>query len=452
MVLAGSVGTIIDYYDFFIAATAASLIWPSVFFAGLPAAEVAFLSLFSFAALYLVRPLGAYFFGHLGDRLGRRDVLVLTLALTFVGVAGIAVLPPLGLTSVVLLILLRMIQGFGLGGEFGGVASWISEFAVQSRHRSFWTGWIAVSINLGVLLASGVFALAAGSMPRSALLAYGWRIPFVIGAVVLVAGGVIRWRLAESPLFEKLRGESKVMARPAESVLRERWKTIVLLTGSFVFVTGTMGMLLQGPYFLTLVTSGHTIGIASATEILTLASAAAVFSSLLGMTLGDIVGRKLTMVAFSAAGLVMLIPFYFSVETFDWATIALGATVFSFVATAGIGAQPALFAEQFPTRYRYSGAGMPYQLAGFIAGMLIGVVEPAIISAAGGVREAALPLFIVGGGVIAVGVVSQLFLRETKGISLTYEDQGNMPPGPGLPGSLRADGSPSHPKERTRLG
>lgn len=423
VILAASLGTTIDYYDFFIAATASSLVWPYVFFAGLNPGLVAFLSLFSFAALYIVRPIGAYIFGHFGDRVGRRDMLVLTLVLTFFGVFGIAILPPLGLTSIILLISLRMIQGIGLGGEFGGMASWISEFAAFSKRRSFWTGWIAVSINLGVVFASLVFAIVSGSMSRASLLSYGWRIPFIIGALVLVIGGVIRWKLSESPLFEEIKEKNQIERFPVNKVLKERWRTILLLCGSFVFVTGTGGMILQGPYFLSLVTAKHTISITLASEILTIAALGAIFSSLLGMTLGDVIGRKRTMIIFSGLSVILLVPYYLSIQTFEWPIIAVGATVWLFFATAGIGAQPALFVEQFPTKYRYSGAGMSYQMAGFVAGMLIGFVEPAIVSSSGGDVPAALPIFIVGGIVIAIGVICQFFLKETKDVSLYELDE-----------------------------
>lgn len=418
VVVAASLGNTVDYYDFFIAATAASLIWPSVFFIGLSHVLVAFLTLFSFASLYIVRPVGAYIFGHFGDRLGRRNMVVLTLVLMFVGVVGIALLPPLGLVSVILLIAFRMIQGVGLGGEFGGVASWVSEFTAASKRRSFWTGWIMLTVNLGVLLASGVFAMVAASMPRADLLSYGWRIPFVIGAIVLLAGGVIRWKLVESPLFVKVSQKKQIQRYPVNTVFREKWKTVVLLTGSFLFVIGASGMIFNGPYFLSLVTSMHNISITTASEIVARGAFAAVFASLLGMTLGDYLGRRRTLLIFTTLSLFALVPYYMSIRSFNPLLISIGAATWYFLASCGIGVQPAFFAEHFPTRYRYSGAGMSFQLAGFMGGMLIGFLQPAIVTSAGGNLPAAMSVFVLAGALTVIGIISQLLLSETKNIRL----------------------------------
>ncbi|MCG3109439.1 hypothetical protein L3N51_01731 [Metallosphaera sp. J1] len=146
VILASSLGTVIDYYDLFIVSTAASLVWPSIFFIGLNAAAKASLTLITFGITYIIRPVGAFIFGHFGDKIGRRDMLVWTLGLTALGVGGIAVLPDskvIGTSlAVSMLVLFRMIQGVGLGGEWAGASSFSIEFLSRSKHRAFLTGWI----------------------------------------------------------------------------------------------------------------------------------------------------------------------------------------------------------------------------------------------------------------------------------------------------------------------
>ncbi len=417
VILASSLGTVIDYYDLFIVSTAASLVWPSIFFTGLSTALKASLTLITFGITYITRPVGAFIFGHFGDKIGRRDMLVWTLGLTALGVGGIAVLPEskvIGTSlAVSMLVLFRMIQGIGLGGEWAGASSFSIEFLSHSRHRAFLTGWIQNGVNIGVLLASLAFTTVASIFNKTELLNFAWRIPFAIGLAILVLAIVIRLKIMESPLFQELKQRNQVEKQPILTALKEKWKLILLLLPTAFFIVGAPGLFVSGPYILDFVVAKtHAIPAASLSLAVSYAAGGGIFATILGSLLGDKLGRKTTMIISSVLVAIFLYPFYLMVGTLSYPLIVAGLVLINALYKLGDGVTPALFSELFPTKYRYSGSGIAYQLGSLVLGLVSVLVIPLLIGGKGIVVS--LPYIIDFG--IATAILTAItiyFAKET---------------------------------------
>src|SRR5580698_6393584 len=222
VVLASAFGTVIEWYDFFIYGTAAALVFGKLFF---PSSDpvVSTLAAFSvYAVGYLARPLGGIVFGHFGDRIGRRSMLVLSLLLMGLGTFAVGLLPTydqIGVLAPILLVVLRLIQAIGLGGEWGGAVLMVAESA-PARRRGFFGSLVQLGNPMGRLVATGVFALAS-QLPAPQFLAWGWRIPFLASAVLIAVGVVIRYQLNETPAFEAIRKARQISKLPVWDALSQ---------------------------------------------------------------------------------------------------------------------------------------------------------------------------------------------------------------------------------------
>ncbi|MFP3195596.1 MAG: MFS transporter, partial [Caldivirga sp.] len=243
-VLAAGLGTMMDYYDFLLAANAAGTVWLTLYFK--PAFKIPSLALsiaiLTYAISYVVRPLGAFIFGHMGDRMGRQSTLVLTLLLAFISMVGMGATPTyaqIGVYSVILLMLFRLILGLGFGGEWGGGATWVSELLMANGvgELGYWGGIYQTFGTAGIALASLAFSLTSILMPTGAFYAWGWRMLFYIGAVVVVVAAIIRYRFIESPIFMELAKGGKLLRQPAAAVLRREWGKVLLLALSWLYIT-----------------------------------------------------------------------------------------------------------------------------------------------------------------------------------------------------------------------
>src|SRR3984885_14663356 len=215
IVFASSVGTIIEWYDFLIYATAAALVFNKAFFPTIDPLAGTLAALGTYAVGFVARPLGAALFGHFGDRLGRKSMLVLTLSIMGLSTFCIGLLPTyasIGIFAPVLLILLRIIQGIGLGGEWGGASLMVLEHAPADK-RGFYTSFVQIGFPIGLVLATLVYSLAA-KLPDADFAAYGWRIPFLISIVLLAIGTFVRSRVPETPVFEGLKARDGLSSNP----------------------------------------------------------------------------------------------------------------------------------------------------------------------------------------------------------------------------------------------
>lgn len=418
VVFASSLGTIVDYYDLFIVSTAASLVWPSIFFTGLSATVKVSLSVITFGIVYITRPLGAIIFGHYGDRIGRRNMMVWTLILTVIGIGGIAALPDasvIGVSAAVgSLVTLRLVQGIGLGGEWPAASSLTLEYVALSKHRAFLTSWIQNGVNIGILLASLMFTLITTVFTHAQLLDYAWRIPFIIGIVILGVAIFIRLRIAETPLFENLKKENKIEKLPLLDSIKEKWKTLLLLIPAAFFVVGAPGIFVSGPYVIDFVTRLKTISDPQMSLAVAAASGIGIFFALAGSFLGDKIGRRLTLLISSVFVVVFLYPFELLLNTMNYGAIVIAIVLLNGFFKIADGITPTMFAEQFETKYRFSGSGLAYQLGSLVLGIISITLIPYVVGASHGVANSIGLITIVGIIAAALTAATAFVITETK--------------------------------------
>jgi MFS family permease len=409
-----ALGTYFEWYDNFIATTAAAIVWPVVFFAGAGEAMGYALSMASFGATYIVRPIGAYIFGHVGDKYGRRTNLLFCILLMGIGIGGIAILPQRPTLSliqaIVLLFILRILFGIGLGGEFGGGVSWIAEFARNSKHRGFYTSWMNGTIPLGTLTASAAF-LWSQQFSGQQFLIWGWRLPFYVGTVLIIVGVLIRYAFAESPMFKELTEKRQILKLPASHVLKEKWKVIILCALSFLpgyVLTPTMTALFGQAY-------ESAIGIPSSLIfIISIYSSIAFLVGIVGGSLiSDKYGRKKAVWLGYGGSLVLIYPYYLLLTTGNIMLITIGWIVYSFVTFIGSAGMTTLLAESFETRFRASGSGLAYQLAALTIGVILVFVYPVFLALGHGVVGSGIYITTLGFALIAIGLIALWPLEET---------------------------------------
>jgi MFS family permease len=418
-------GSYFEYFDLFIAGIAAGTAWPAVFFSGLPTNMAFALSIVSMGVLFLARPVGACIFGYVGDRVGRRTATMWTLIVMGVAAGGIGLLPgivSIGFLAPVLLVILRIIQGIGLGGEVGAGATWIIEAAAvaKSKHRGFWASWVQFGSPFGNVTSSMLTAYLVG-LGTGSYISFGWRIPFLVGAVVAVIGGFARFKLLESPLFVRIREERKLAKNPPAAVIREKWKTLLPITATVIpEMSGTAIMI--APYTILFLTALH-VNPTFAAGVGIYQGGGACISTVVGAILCDRVGRKIFAVLNAIVGIIFCFPFFIGLG----AAAGAGNTLIMILILMGWGAGlnilngplPAISAESFETKYRISGSGLSIQLTGLFVGLVVTFVLSYIIAAEGTSVEKVWPsvagLMLV---LSVIGLIGALLIKETKNIEI----------------------------------
>ena len=366
-VVASTVGTTIEWYDFFLYGTAAALVFPKLFFPD-SSAYVGVLAAFGTQFVgFAARPIGAAIFGHYGDRFGRKSALITTLMLMGVGTFLIGVLPThatIGFMAPVLLTLLRLIQGIGVGGEWGGSVLLSMEWG-SAKRRGFMASWPQLGVPLGLLASTGMVKLMS-NVSGDSFETWGWRVPFLLSAVLVGVGLYVRLRVMDSPDFTVVKREKAVVKAPVLQVIRTQPREI--LTSAFVRMSE------QAPFylFITFVLAYGTTKVGfTKDELLTdtmIAAALGLISVPFFGFLSDLIGRRLMYGIGIASTAIFAFP-YFGLLNTKVAGMALLAIVVSLlVHDMQYGPQAALIAENFGTNVRYSGAGLGYQLASVIAG------------------------------------------------------------------------------------
>ncbi|MDQ1075900.1 MULTISPECIES: MFS transporter [Microbacterium] len=417
-VLAGTlVGTSIEWYDFFIYAQAAGLVLAPLFLAPLAESDPAIAQVLSFATIgisFLFRPLGAIVAGYLGDRLGRKKMLVLTLIMMGVSTALIGLLPTyaaIGVAAPVLLILLRVLQGFSAGGEWGGAALLSVEHAPVSR-RGYFGAFPQIGVPVGMILATATLWILTSSMSAEAFLAWGWRVPFLLSIVLIVVGYVIRRAVEESPVFEDLVRRRKESSAPLGQLFRKNWRQVVLT--ALVFIGNNAAGYLLIAFFSTY--SVAVLGLERPTVLLatTLASFGWLGFTLWGGWLSDRLGRVRTFQLGYLLLAVWAVPMWFLIDTGNivWYFVAL------FVMTLGLGLsygpQAALYAEMFPANVRYSGVSIGYALGAIMGGAFAPMIAEALLRSTG--VSWAIGVYIAVAALVSLAAVSMI--KETKGVDL----------------------------------
>ncbi len=366
--LASTVGTTIEWYDFFLYNTAAALIFPALFFPSSSDYAGQLESFATYAVGFAARPVGAYIFGHYGDRIGRKATLIITLLMMGLATSLVGVLPgtdTIGVAAPILLVLLRLLQGLAVGGEWGGSVLLSMEWGDQNR-RGFMASLPQLGVAFGLILGTGFLYLLSAVMSDDSFTSYGWRIPFLFSLVMVAIGLYIRVRILETPMFAKRLKENKISKLPSFDAIRLHWKPIIL--------SALARLSEQAPFYVitsfTLVyltqEQGYTKTFALA-GILSAAALELVAVPLFGH-LSDTVGRKKIYMAGSALMGVFGFVLFAAMDSGVAFVAFLGLFVALIPHAMQYGPQAAMIAESFPTNLRYAGAGMGYQLASVIAG------------------------------------------------------------------------------------
>jgi metabolite-proton symporter len=395
---ASIVGTTLEYYDFAVYNMLAALVFNKLFFPSFDPLSGTLLAFSTFAVGYLSRPVGGLIFGHLGDRYGRRFVLVATLLLMGLTTALMGLLPTYttaGIASPILLVLLRFVQGAALGGEWAGAVLLSVEHGdPQRRGRN--ASWAQMGPSLGTLLATGSIALITLLLSPEQFIAWGWRVPF-FASVVLVAFGLwIRVGVDETPLFKRIEQQRSQAQAPISEVVRGHWRS--LLVGGGVRIGPDVLYSLSVAFSLSYLTTVLGVSRTLALTALSIGGAVNAFSIPLFGGLSDRLGRRVVYGAGAGLGLIWMFMFFPLLETKQPAYIVLAIVVALTVHAMMYGPQAAFIAEQFPTRVRYAGASLAYTLAGIIGGGIAPMVSTALLQSYGTTiavsSYAALALFI----------------------------------------------------------
>ena len=413
VVLASFIGTTIEWYDFFLYGTAAALVFNTLFFPTLEPLAGTLSSYGTFAVGFVARPLGGIVFGHFGDRIGRKQMLVWSLVIMGVATALIGLTPTykqIGIWAPVLLVTLRFVQGFGVGGEWGGAVLLAVEHSGGNR-RGFHGSWPQMGVPGGLLLSTGVFAAISAWLPEATFLAWGWRVPFLISVVLVAIGLFVRLRVLESPSFEKVREARRESRAPLLDVFRERPREVLIGSGmrfaqNVIFYIYTVFVLSFGEKTL-----GYPRGVMLRGVMI--ASALGLLTTPFWSYLSDRVGRRPVYLAGSVISLLLVFPFFWLLQ------LGAGFVAIALVLAMNVGhdmmygPMAATFSELFGTRVRYSGASLVYQLTSVVSGGVAPFIATLLLARSGVWAVAAYVA-----ACCALTVVATLFLRETHRVRL----------------------------------
>ena len=430
VITASSVGTMIEWYDFYIFGSLAAIISTQFFPGGSPTA--AFLkTLATFAVGFAVRPFGALVFGRIGDLIGRKFAFLATLLIMGGSTAAIGFLPghdKIGIAAPIILVILRLLQGLALGGEYGGAAVYVAEHAPDGR-RGFYTSFIQTTATLGLFLSLAVILIVRGVVGEEAFKVWGWRIPFVLSLLLVAISYYIRIRLRESPLFSILKETGKTSQAPIQESFGTwaRWKVfLVVLFGAtagqaVVWYTGQFYALLflQTVLKVPLVTSYVVVAIA-----LVLGAPLFVFFG----SLSDRIGRKKIMMAGNLIAALLYVPIYHAMKYYSSPVNAIALTALVFVqvvfVTMVYGPIAAFLVEAFPAKIRYTSLSLPYHFGNGWFGGFLPIIATSLVARTGNIYAGlAFPIVVA----LITFVVGSIMLRDQHNESIWAEvhDTGN---------------------------
>ncbi|QYM77088.1 MFS transporter [Leucobacter luti] len=446
VILASLVGTTIEFYDFYVYATAAVLVFPHLFFPTGNETTALLASFATFGAAMLARPVGAIFFGHLGDRLGRKTTLVASLITMGVATFLIGVLPThsqIGAWAAVLLLLMRLAQGFAIGGEWSGAALVATENAPKGK-RAWYGTFPQLGAPLGFIIANMLFfginiALADPEHPgiaSEAFLSWGWRIPFLFSAVMVIVGLWVRLKLVESSAFERTKARGEVTKMPLAVALRDHWRALIL--GTFAMLATYVLFYLMTSYTLTF---GTRMGLDAAEQAAAAAGTefdASAYVPGLGYAYNDFILMLVFGVVFFGIFTLVSGPLadrFGRRRTLIWVTIAIAAFGFTFVPLLGggtalvmfflalgftlmgltFGPMGAFLPEMFPTNVRYTGSAIAYNVSSILGAALAPIIAVALWGLADG-SPVYVGLYLTGAAVLTL--IALILTPETKNIDM----------------------------------
>ena len=414
VVFASCFGTIIEWYDFLIYATAAALVFNQAFFPTFDPLAGTLAALGSYAVGFLARPLGGALFGHFGDRLGRKSMLVVTLFVMGLSTFLIGLLPTyasIGVFAPILLIALRIVQGIGLGGEWGGASLTVLEHAPPDK-RGLYASFVQIGFPVVLVLASSAFALAS-KLPSAEFAAWGWRLPFLASAVLLLVGIFARSRVPETPIFERIQATGNLSKNPVLEMIRQDTKSFLIAVGlklsevSWVYMLTVFVVLyattkLNLPKQLML----DAVLYAALLELISL--------PLFGL-LSDRIGRRPMYIMGALFTIVFAFPLFWMLESKSVALIITAVMIaMNFGHGMMFGPELAYFPELFGARVRYSGASFGFQVSAALGGGFAPIIATAMVGYFGGTTGVSIMMIILALITLAAAIAA----RETKGVPL----------------------------------
>ncbi|MFI6522341.1 MFS transporter [Spirillospora sp. NPDC050679] len=442
---ASLIGTTIEWYDFFLYGSAAALVFNKLFFPTSDPLVGTLIAFITYAVGFLARPLGGVVFGHFGDKIGRKKLLVVSLMLMGGATFAMGLLPTyatVGVAAPILLTVLRLVQGFALGGEWGGAVLIVSEHGGAER-RGFWASWPQAGAPGGNLLATGVLALLAAVQSDAAFLSWGWRVPFLLSGVLVIIGLWIRVSVSESPVFLEAKaradaraaslGETGKEAAPVVQVLRTSWRQVLGAIGTRFGENISYYILTS--FLLVYVTTHLELSKSTALNAVLIGSAIHFVTIPLWGALSDRVGRRPVTLIGATGMAVWAFAFFALVDTKSFPVITLAVTVGLLLHGAMYGPQAAFISEMFDTRVRYSGASMGSQLSSIIAGALAPIIAVELLKD----FDSALPIALYVSLAAVVTTVTVAVIKETRGRDLSRSLTGD--PVPAVAGKQPVPGS-----------
>jgi MFS transporter, MHS family, shikimate and dehydroshikimate transport protein len=414
VVFASSVGTIIEWYDFFIYGTAAALVFNSLFFPNIDPLAGTLASLATFSVGFIARPIGGAIFGHFGDRRGRKIMLMTTMLIMALGTFAVGCLPTyqqIGIWAPILLVILRFIQGIALGGEWGGASVMVAEHAPAGR-RGLSGSLVQIGAPLGLVTSSGAFALMT-MLPDADFKAWGWRVPFLLSILLLGVGWFVRARVPETPRFEEVKRRGAISRKPVVEAIFENPRSFLVAVGLklsevswFYILTIFMVVYATNQLNLPRTLLLNAIFVAALVETITI--------PLFGW-LSDHIGRRIFFYLGAFFTVCFAFPIFWLIGTKDPQIIILTMVVaLSFGHGMMFGLESAYFPELFDTPVRYSGASLGFQLSAALGGGFSPIIATALAGYMGGTAGVSMMLILLA----SITFIATLFAKETNGETL----------------------------------
>src|ERR1700751_1933980 len=411
IVFASALGIVIEWYDFLIYATAATLVFNKAFFPPFDPLASTLAALGTYAVGFLARPLGGALFGHFGDRLGRKSMLVLTLFIMGIGTFCIGLLPTyasIGALAPIILVVLRLIQGIGLGGEWGGGSLMVLEHAPADR-RGFSARFVQIGFPIGLVLASLAFSLVT-KLPEADFASYGWRIPVLVSIVLLAVGTFVRARVPETPVFERLKKRDGLSGNPVVEAVGKNTRTFLIAVGLKLSEVSWV-------YMLTVFVVGYaTTQLGLPKRMMLDAVIYAAICELISLPLfgwlSDKIGRRPLFILGALFTIAFAFPLFWMLESRSVALIFAAVMIaMNFGHGMMFGPESAYFPELFGSRVRYSGASFGFQASAAMGGGFAPIIATAMVGYYGGTGGVSIMMIALA----AITLVAALAARETRG-------------------------------------